>query len=153
MPGVTGRANGRARRAPDVDLQLGAGLCALDGDVGHPDAALQGRREGAAGDNPAAGHWVALPGDPRSGLDDVGEIRLACLGQRRGDANNDGVDLGKAGGVGGGLETSGAYQFGHPLGGDVADIAFPHPELLDLFRVDVEADHGIAATGKGLGQR
>ena len=88
-----------------------------------------------------------------AGVDDVGQVRLARLAQRRRHADDDGVGLGEAARIGGGLETAAADQLGDALGADVADVAFAAVELGDLVGVDVEAEHGIAAPGEGLGQR
>src|ERR1700756_2329060 len=49
---------------PDVDLKLGPGLGAVGRHVGHPDPALQARRERAAGHHAAAADRTALAGDP-----------------------------------------------------------------------------------------
>ena len=72
-------------------------------------------------------------------FDDVGQVGLAGVGQRRRDADDDGVGFSQAREVRGRLEPSGQHLRGS-IRRDVADVALAAPELLDLDRVDVEAE-------------
>ena len=90
-------------------------------------------------------------GDRLGRVDDVGEVGLAGLGQRRRDADDDDVRLVEPIERSRGLEALLAHLADRRVG-DVADVAFALLELGDLRRVDVESEDGDPALGEGPGQ-
>ena len=91
-------------------------------------------------------------GDGPGRVDDVGQVRLARVGQRRRDADDDGVGLVEPAEVDGRLEAALAHLADRRVG-DVPDVALAPLEPLDLGRVDVEAQDGDPAVAEGAGQR
>ena len=96
----------------------------------HEDAAMQIRRDGLAGDG------------------DVGNIRLAVLVERRGHADDDGLDLLDAAEVGGGGEGSALHLLFDGGSLDMLDVAPAGVAVLDLGRIDVQAEDVHARAGE-----
>ena len=100
-------------------------------------------------------HELAGPqprGDGLGRIDDVGEVRLARVGQRSRDADDDDVGLIQPLEVDRGLESVLAHLADHRVG-DVPDVAFAALEPGDLDRVDVEAQDRDPAVAERSGQR
>lgn len=76
--------------------------------------------------------------DRLAGLDDVGDVGFTVLVQRRGDADDDGVDLLHAREVGGRHKRAVVHRRLNRLGGDVLNIAAPLVERIDLGPVDIK---------------
>ena len=78
----------------------------------------------------------------RAGFEHIGNIRLAVFVKGRGDADQDGLDFGDAGEVGGGFEETGVACSGNRRCLNVADIGFAGIDGIDLSLVDVKAEDG-----------
>ncbi len=91
------------------------------------------------------------PGDGRGRRAHVGEIRLALVGKRRGDADQDRV----AAAQGRRLARRGQApaERRQRLGGDVLDVALPRGEPSDALGVVVEADDVDTRLAEGEGER
>src|SRR5205823_8957039 len=87
------------------------------------------------------------------GTADVAQIRLTGLGQRCGNADDDGINICKAGEVAGGIKSAGTHQLGDSVRLDVADVALAFTKLLDLGNVNIEAEYGVAAGREAFRQR
>ena len=74
---------------------------------------------------------------------DERQVGLAVAPERRRHADDDGVGLGRLGEVRRGPEAPGALVQLRDAG-DVRDVAAPVPQRVDLFRVDVHAQHAVA---------
>ncbi len=113
---------------------------------GEPRARLQARPQlllrragvgGALQGDDLAGAQVGREG--LGGAQDVGEVRLAVVVERRGDAEDQRIDLRGAGGVGGGLEALRA-RLADRLLAQVRNGALAVVEGRHLLGVDVEAE-------------
>jgi hypothetical protein len=91
---------------------------------------------------------VQMRCDGTAGFQDVGDVGLAILVQRRGDADDDGIDFLDAGEIGRGLQATGGDFFADGVVGDVFDVGFSPVTSGDLLVVDVEAENGGAGTGE-----
>ena len=78
--------------------------------------------------------------DLLGGGHDVAHVRLALLGERGGDGDQDRVDLCEAVEVRGGVELPLLRRLGEPLGPEVLDVPLAGTELFHLALVDVEPD-------------
>ena len=78
---------------------------------------------------------------PATALDKL-DVRLAHFVQRRGHADDDGVDLAELTEIVGGPEASGLDVLLDHAGRDVLDVTATGIQLLDLSGVDVETDDG-----------
>ena len=99
-------------------------------------------------------HELAGPqplGDGLGRVDDVGEVRLARIGQRSRNADDDDVGLIEPLEVDRGLELVVAH-LADGRGGDVPDVAFPALEPGYLRRVDVKPQNGDPTVAEGSGQ-
>ena len=98
------------------------------------------------------GPFFQVGGHGLAGVGDVGDVRLAVLVERGGDADDDGahvLDPGEVGGGGEGLLVHHGLDVG---AGDVLDVAAAAVEGVDLALVDVQAEDGGAGAGKLKGQ-
>ena len=69
------------------------------------------------------------------------------LGQWRGDADDDRVDIAQSIEIRGGLKAARRYDFGEPRIGNVLDEALAAIELCDARPVDIKADDGEFGLG------
>ena len=79
-------------------------------------------------------------GDLLDRRDDVGEVRILRLAQRRRDADVDGVDVRQDREIGGGAEAAGLDHRRDVRRRDVADVGLALRQRVDLARVEVDAD-------------
>ncbi len=96
---------------------------------------------------------LQVRGEGAAGIEHVAEVRLAEVVERRGDAEDDGIHLGDAGEIGGGLEISGGEAGGDLRGGHMLDVALAGVDRVGLAGVDIEAEDGGSGTGKLQGKR
>ncbi len=87
--------------------------------------------------------------DGVEGVADVGKIRFEMMVQRGGHAENDGIRLGDAGEIRGGIESPGSERLGDLGCGDVLDVALAAQEMLLLRFVDIKADDPESGSGVG----
>src|SRR5690606_4603999 len=90
--------------------------------------------------------------DSIGGIDHKAHVRLAILVQRRRHTEDQGVTLGRAAKVRGGLESIGA-SLGDVIRRNMLDVALTSVELFNLGSVDIDAKHpktdGIVSEHEG----
>ena len=79
------------------------------------------------------------------GSEDEGDIRIAGLGERRGNTDRDGVTLGQPGEVSGSLEPARADLVGDVVVAQVLNVGLPGADALGHLFLHVETQHLEAA--------
>jgi hypothetical protein len=87
------------------------------------------------------------------GVDDIGEVGVLRLAQRRGDADVDRIGLRQRGKIGCDPQKPGRQRVPDRLGGNIADVRLPRAEGPDFRAVHVDADHRNAGPGVFHGER
>jgi hypothetical protein len=87
------------------------------------------------------------------GIDDVGDVGVFGLAQRRRHTDGDGVHVGQRGVVGAGAELSAVHQRRDDLRRHILDVALASLQGRNLARVQIDADDGEPLLGKSDGQR
>ena len=82
----------------------------------------------------------------RAGVDDVAQVRLALVGERGRDAQQDGVAVGERSRIG--RRRQAVADRGEAVVADILDAAVALREELDGPGVDVEADDVVARLGE-----
>ena len=100
-------------------------------------------------------HELARPeplGDGPGRIDDVAQVRIARVRERRRHADDDDIGLIQPLKVDRGLEPPFSHLADHRVG-DVPDVTFAALESVDLDRVDVKPQNGDPAVAERSGQR
>ena len=105
---------------------------------------------GAAKDHQLAA--AQAPADVLHGAQDVGDVGVLGLGERRGDADVDDVGGRERREVAGGLEPAGPADLLELGGGHVLDVGAAFGEHADLLRVEIEAGDPEARLGELEGE-
>ena len=133
-------------------VEVGAGLEAAA--LFEHGAELAVRGAGVGGGFQADEHpLVQVRGDGAARVGDVGDVRLAVLVQRRGHADDDGLDIGADREVVGGAEVAAPDLLGDALGGDVLDVALAGVHGLHLAAIHVDARNIHPRTGELQAER
>ena len=86
--------------------------------------------------------------NPAPRFQDVRDIRLPVLIERRGHANNDRLNLPYPAEISGSFKASRRSFSGNRLFGDMLDVTSPRIDHFDLFRIDIETENVRAGTGE-----
>ena len=99
------------------------------------------------------GTGLQMRDDGGKGVADVGKIRLEVMVERSGNTEDDGIGLGDAEEIGGGVELATSEGRRNVGSGDVLDITLTTQEMELFGFIDVEADHTEPGAGIGEQQR
>src|SRR5262249_46126970 len=93
---------------------------------------------------------IGLDGD--GGLFDEAEVGVAPFVERRGHADEDGVDLLEALEIRGGVEVTAVYELLNLVLADMIDVGLPGVEHGDFGRIGVKTGDSVARFGKTKGE-